>query len=98
MPNFLPVHQTEEKEAVPERNKAKKKSSATSSAVKQPVARAVIPEKPAPAPKLSKTAITRRAALHKMLMTKRQEILDEIKGVLGQTLTEDKQRRLESAM
>jgi len=33
-----------------------------------------------------------------MLMTKRQEIMDEIKGVLGQTLTEDNQRRLESAM
>ena len=33
-----------------------------------------------------------------MLMARRQEILDEIKGVLGQSLTEDKQRRLESAM
>jgi len=31
-------------------------------------------------------------------MAKRQEIMDEIKGVLGQTLTEDNQRRLESAM
>jgi DnaK suppressor protein len=47
---------------------------------------------------LSKAAQTRRDALHKMLMAKRQEIMNEIKGVLGQTLTEDNQRRLESAM
>jgi len=89
---------------VPQRTKVKKKATATSrtpSAVKQPVARhpivPVVPEKPA-APRLSKAEQVRHAALHKMLMTKRQEIMDEIKGVLGQTLTEDKQRRLESAM
>lgn len=91
---------------MPERSKVKKKTTTTSSAVKQPVARRVpVPEKPAPtpapvvpAPRLSKVVQTRRAALHKMLMARRQEILDEIKGVLGQSLTEDKQRRLESAM
>ena len=32
-----------------------------------------------------------------MLMRKRQEILKEIEGSLGQSLTEDQQRRLESA-
>lgn len=39
----------------------------------------------------------RRDALQKMLMRKRQEILKEIEGSLGQSLTEDQQRRLESA-
>jgi DnaK suppressor protein len=39
----------------------------------------------------------RREALQKMLMRKRQEILKEIEGSLGQSLTEDQQRRLESA-
>jgi DnaK suppressor protein len=84
---------------VPERNKVKKKSSAASSAVKPPsAARATGPEKPAVIARPSKAAEARRAVLHKMLMSRRQEIMDEIKGVLGQTLTEDKQRRLESAM
>jgi DnaK suppressor protein len=40
----------------------------------------------------------RREALHRMLMTKRQETLHEIGASLGQSLTEDQQRRLESAM
>jgi DnaK suppressor protein len=39
----------------------------------------------------------RRQVLHQMLMRKRQEILKEIEGSLGQSLIEDKQRRLESA-
>jgi DnaK suppressor protein len=39
----------------------------------------------------------RREALQQMLMRKRQEILKEIEGSLGQSLTEDQQRRLESA-
>jgi DnaK suppressor protein len=39
----------------------------------------------------------RRKALHQMLIRKRQEILKEIEGSLGQSLTEDQQRRLESA-
>jgi DnaK suppressor protein len=41
---------------------------------------------------------SRREALHHMLMAKRQEILKEIGSSLGQSLTEDQQRRLESAM
>lgn len=40
----------------------------------------------------------RRDALQRMLMAKRQEILNEISESLGQSLTEDQQRRLESAM
>jgi DnaK suppressor protein len=39
----------------------------------------------------------RREALQRMLLSKRQEIIREIEGNLGQSLTEDQQRRLESA-
>ena len=39
----------------------------------------------------------RQEVLHKMLISKRQEIIKEIEGSLGQSLTEDQQRRLESA-
>jgi DnaK suppressor protein len=39
----------------------------------------------------------RQEALQQMLMGKRQEIMKEIEGNLGQSLTEDQQRRLESA-
>jgi len=40
----------------------------------------------------------RREALHRMLMGKRQELMQEITGNLGASLTEDQRRRLESAM
>jgi DnaK suppressor protein len=40
----------------------------------------------------------RREALHRMLMGKRQELMQEIAGNLGQSFTEDQRRRLESAM
>ncbi len=39
----------------------------------------------------------RQEILHKMLLVKRQEIMKEIEDSLGQSLTEDQQRRLESA-
>ena len=39
----------------------------------------------------------RREALYRMLTAKRQEILKQIEDVIGQSLTEDQQRRLESA-
>jgi DnaK suppressor protein len=39
----------------------------------------------------------RQDVLQKMLLTKRQEIIREIEESLGQSLTEDQQRRLESA-
>lgn len=42
-------------------------------------------------------APARRESLHRMLMAKRQEIMKEIESVLEQSLTEDQQRRLESA-
>jgi DnaK suppressor protein len=40
----------------------------------------------------------RRDALYRMLMVKRQEIMNEIGETLEQSLTDDQQRRLESAM
>ena len=40
----------------------------------------------------------RRETLHRMLMGKRQELMREITDNLGQSLTEDQRRRLESAM
>ncbi len=40
----------------------------------------------------------RRATLHRMLREKRQEVLKEIGGSLGHSLTEEQQRRLEAAM
>jgi len=43
-------------------------------------------------------ASDRREALHRMLMDKRQELMQEITGNLGASLTEDQRRRLESAM
>jgi DnaK suppressor protein len=39
----------------------------------------------------------RQEILHKMLLEKRQAIIKEIEESLGQSLTEDQQRRLESA-
>lgn len=42
--------------------------------------------------------LERRASLHRMLTSKRQEIMKAIGESLGQSLTVDQQRRLESAM
>ncbi|TAJ10344.1 MAG: TraR/DksA family transcriptional regulator [Nitrospirae bacterium] len=50
------------------------------------------------APKAKSKYAGRRDALHRMLMAKRQEIMNEIGASLGQSLTDDQQRRLESAM
>jgi DnaK suppressor protein len=48
-------------------------------------------------PKEREARERRREMLQQMLMRKRQEIIREIEGNLGQSLTEDQQRRLESA-
>ncbi|MET0515235.1 MAG: TraR/DksA family transcriptional regulator [Nitrospiraceae bacterium] len=48
-------------------------------------------------PKEREARERRRDTLQKILLTKRQEILKEIEESLGQSLTEDQQRRLESA-
>jgi RNA polymerase-binding transcription factor len=66
---------------------------------KPPVGIAVSPlaAKPKESAKEREARERRREALQQMLMRKRQEILKEIEGSLGQSLTEDQQRRLESA-
>ena len=48
-------------------------------------------------PKEKEERQRRREVLRRMLHGKRQEIMREIEGNLGQSLTEDQQRRLESA-
>ncbi|MCC2639795.1 MAG: dksA [Nitrospira sp.] len=48
-------------------------------------------------PKEREERIRRREVLQRMLLGKRQEIIREIEGNLGKSLTEDQQRRLESA-
>jgi DnaK suppressor protein len=67
--------------------------------VEKPVAGAISPlaAKPKESAKEREAREHRRAGLTQMLMRKRQEILKEIEGSLGQSLTEDQQRRLESA-
>ncbi|NGZ01467.1 MAG: hypothetical protein CV090_00250 [Nitrospira sp. WS238] len=89
---------------------AKSKSSAPSLKKTQPSSGGpTIASKPAPeieveAPVRPKETAKEREArerrqevLHKILLGKRQEIIKEIEESLGQSLTEDQQRRLESA-
>lgn len=87
---------------------AKSKSAPAAQTKSRPTATAVV-EKPTPAVMVvesvrpKETAKEREArerrqeVLQKMLLGKRQEIIKEIEGSLGQSLTEDQQRRLESA-
>ena len=67
--------------------------------IEKPVSMAVSPlaAKPKESAKEREARERRREALQHMLLRKRQEILKEIEGSLGQSLTEDQQRRLESA-
>jgi RNA polymerase-binding transcription factor len=67
--------------------------------VEKPVSMAISPlaAKPKESVKERDAREQRRNALQQMLMRKRQEILKEIEESLGQSLTEDQQRRLESA-
>jgi DnaK suppressor protein len=63
------------------------------------VVRVSAPEAPVAVKRPTKAmAPERREALHRMLMDKRQELMKEITGNLGASLTEDQRRRLESAM
>jgi RNA polymerase-binding transcription factor len=80
--------------------KSSSKSRTTAAAVLEtPVTVAVSPlaAKPKETAKERELRERRREGLHQMLLRKRQEILKEIEGSLGQSLTEDQQRRLESA-
>ena len=76
------------------------KARASAAAVLEtPVSVAISPlaAKPKETAKEREARERRREALHQMLLRKRHEILKEIEGSLGQSLTEDQQRRLESA-
>jgi DnaK suppressor protein len=72
---------------------------AAAAVIEKPVIMAVSPlaAKPKESAKEREARERRREALQRMLLGKRQEILKEIEGTLGQSLTEDQQRRLESA-
>ena len=78
---------------------SKVRSEATAAVIEKPVSMAVSPlaAKPKESAKEREARERRREALQQMLLQKRQEILKEIEGSLGQSLTEDQQRRLESA-
>lgn len=69
------------------------------SSEEKPVSASVSPlaAKPKESTKEREARERRRDALQQMLLRKRHEILKEIEGSLGQSLTEDQQRRLESA-
>lgn len=56
-----------------------------------------VPVRPKETAKEREAREQRQEVLQKMLLGKRQEIIKEIEGSLGQSLTEDQQRRLESA-
>jgi RNA polymerase-binding transcription factor len=56
-----------------------------------------VPVRPKETAKEREVRQRRQEVLHKMLIGKRQEIIREIEESLGQSLTEDQQRRLESA-
>jgi DnaK suppressor protein len=62
-----------------------------------PVPVAAEPVRPKETAKEREARERRQEVLHRMLLGKRQEIIREIEESLGQSLTEDQQRRLESA-
>jgi DnaK suppressor protein len=78
---------------------SKVRPEATAAVIEKPVSMAVSPlaAKPKESAKEREARERRREALQQMLLQKRQEILKEIEGSPGQSLTEDQQRRLESA-
>ena len=78
---------------------SKVRPEAAAAVIEKPVSMAVSPlaAKPKESAKEREARERRREALQRMLLQKRHEILKEIEGSLGQSLTEDQQRRLESA-
>ena len=80
-------------------NPASKPKPAAIVVLEKPISLAVSPlaAKPKESAKERENREHRRQILQQMLMRKRQEIIKEIEGSLGQSLIEDKQRRLESA-
>lgn len=91
------------------KGEAKTKSTASAAKKSQPVivgAAATVkasdedielPVRPKETAKEREARERRQEVLYKMLLGKRQEIIKEIEESLGQSLTEDQQRRLESA-
>ena len=79
----------------------KKSQAATAGAAATPKATSEVeidmPVRPKETAKEREARERRQEVLHKMLLGKRQEIIKEIEESLGQSLTEDQQRRLESA-
>lgn len=75
------------------------KSRSAAAVADKPVRPAIValPVRPKESAKEREARERRQEALQKMLLGKRQEIMREIEGSLGQSLTEDQQRRLESA-
>jgi DnaK suppressor protein len=94
-----PKKKTMNKTKPPTKPVAKVRPEAAAAVIEKPVSMAVSPlaAKPKESAKEREERERRREALQQMLMRKRQEILKEIEGSLGQSLTEDQQRRLESA-
>jgi DnaK suppressor protein len=79
---------------------AKRKIRPATAAVAVKPASAVIVTEPVRPKETAKERVARerrQEVLQKMLLSKRQEIIKEIEDSLGQSLTEDQQRRLESA-
>ncbi len=92
------------------KKKAEAKSKSAAPAINKPIAAGTAtavktapemevdtPVRPKETAKEREVRERRQEALHKMLIGKRQEIIKEIEESLGQSLTEDQQRRLESA-
>ncbi len=92
------------------KGEAKTKSAASAAKKSQPVTTGAaaalkapseveieVPVRPKETAKEREARERRQEVLHKMLIGKRQEIIKEIEESLGQSLTEDQQRRLESA-
>jgi DnaK suppressor protein len=89
-----PVSKTKPVRTVPK----KAATAATATPVKSASATVVAePVRPKETAKEREARERRQEVLHKMLLGKRQEIIREIEESLGQSLTEDQQRRLESA-
>jgi DnaK suppressor protein len=90
--------ETKSKPATPAVKKPQPMTASTATVVK-PVSEVetVAPLRPKETAKEREARERRQEILHKMLLGKRQEIIKEIEESLGQSLTEDQQRRLESA-
>ncbi len=86
------------KSATPDVKKPQPMSSGAATAVKTTTEVEIeSPLRPKETAKEREARERRQEVLHKMLLGKRQEIIREIEESLGQSLTEDQQRRLESA-